>query len=253
VAVFPQQDGFSELWRKLAASRPCLTFSENPQTAQADVTCAAANWLANAWHIDVNTPAGALTFELHIAGRHNAKNALAAITCALAAGVPITAIAKGLENFEPVRGRSRTLAGNVDGHRFTLIDDTYNANPDSVKAAIEVLAELPAPRLLVLGDMGEVGDSGPQFHAEAGAHARSARIENLYTLGDLSAGATISFDGGSHFSDMDALNSKLLDDVKNFNSVLVKGSRFMRMERVVNAIQAAGLKDPIQPQGAACC
>ena len=249
VAVFPQEDDFSALWHKLAAPRPCMTFADSRQTAPADVACVATSWLNNAWLIEVVTPAGPLRCELHIAGRHNVKNALAAIACTLAAGVPIAAIAQGLEKFMPVKGRSRTVAGNVGGHQFTLIDDTYNANPDSVKAAIDVLASLPAPRLLVLGDMGEVGDSGPQFHVEAGEHARAAGIEGLCTLGNLSEQASVAFGGGSHFNDVDTLNAKLLNAVKHYNSVLVKGSRFMRMERVVNAIEAG----PQNSKEAACC
>jgi UDP-N-acetylmuramoyl-tripeptide--D-alanyl-D-alanine ligase len=89
--------------------------------------------------------------------------------CALAAGAPLDAIARGLERFAPVKGRSRALACARCGACITVVDDTYNANPDSVRAAIDVLAALPGPRLLVLGDMGEVGDQGPQFHAEVGA------------------------------------------------------------------------------------
>jgi UDP-N-acetylmuramoyl-tripeptide--D-alanyl-D-alanine ligase len=249
VAVFPQDDAFTGLWHDLAAPRPCMTFADSEQTALVDVACVAANWLNSAWRIEVKTPAGPLSCQLHIAGHHNVKNALAAITCTLAAGVPIAAIAEGLEKFLPVRGRSRTVAGKVGNHRFTLIDDTYNANPDSVKAAIDVLAALPPPRLLILGDMGEVGDSGPQFHAEAGEHAKSAGVEGLCTLGDLSERASVAFGGGSHFSDVDMLNAKLLDILKNYNSVLVKGSRFMRMERVVDAIQGHSKKST----ETACC
>ena len=249
VAVFPQDDAFSGLWHSLTAPRPCITFADGQPGALVDVATAAAHWLNGAWRIDVATPAGPLRCELHIAGRHNVKNALAAIACALAAGVPVAVIAQGLEKFEPVRGRSKAVVGSVGGHQFTLIDDTYNANPDSVKAAIDVLASLPAPRLLVLGDMGEVGDSGPQFHAEAGEHARAAGIEGLCTLGDVSERASVAFGGGSHFSEVDTLNTTLLEAIKNYNSVLVKGSRFMRMERVVNAI-AAG---PQNSKEAACC
>jgi UDP-N-acetylmuramoyl-tripeptide--D-alanyl-D-alanine ligase len=112
-------------------------------------------------------------YRLHIAGRHNVRNSQAAAACALAAGVPLRAIAQGLEGFEPVKGRSRAVTVTVGGHAITLVDDTYNANPDSVRAALDVLAELPGPRLAVLGDMGEVGTQGPQFHAEVGGHART--------------------------------------------------------------------------------
>jgi len=125
------------------------------------------------------------------------------------------------------------------GRSITLVDDTYNANPDSVQAAIHVLAALPAPRLLVLGDMGEVGDQGPQFHAEAGQLARSLGIEALFTLGELSVAANERFGAaGQHFSDSAALQAAVLAHLPAANSVLVKGSRFMKMEQVVQAITA---------------
>ena len=119
---------------------------------------------------------------------------------------------------------------------MTLIDDTYNANPDSMRAAIEVLAELPGPRLLVMGDMGEVGDQGPQFHLEAGQLARELGVEQLFTLGAQSEQAAISFQKGRHFADIAALNAAVLLEFPQLASVLVKGSRFMKMERVVQAI-----------------
>jgi UDP-N-acetylmuramoyl-tripeptide--D-alanyl-D-alanine ligase len=116
---------------------------------------------------------------------------------------------------------------------MTLVDDTYNANPDSARAAIDVLAELPGPRLLVLGDMGEVGNQGPQFHREVGDYARERRIESLFTLGEQAQGM-----GGRHFADIDALNAAVVEQLPRVASVLVKGSRFMKMERVVQAITA---------------
>jgi UDP-N-acetylmuramoyl-tripeptide--D-alanyl-D-alanine ligase len=180
---------------------------------------------------------------LHIAGRHNVKNSLAAVACALAAGVPLDAIATGLAAFEPVKGRSRALALALGGRTLTLVDDSYNANPDSVRAAIEVLATLPGPRLLVLGDMGEVGDQGPQFHAEAGRLARSLGIEALFTLGQASAAATSNFGTGQHFADIDALQAAVRAALARTGSVLVKGSRFMKMERVVAAITDYALQD----------
>src|SRR5207253_2788770 len=164
-------------------------------------------------------------FPPHIAGRHNVVNALAAAACALASGAPLAAIAQGLGAFEPVKGRSRAIAVPLHGRTLTLVDDSYNANPDSVRAAIDVLAELPGPRLLVAGDMGEVGTQGPEFHAEVGDYARQRGIEQLFTLGELAAGMK-----GRHFADVDALNAAVLAELPNMRSVLVKGSRFMKME-----------------------
>jgi len=150
------------------------------------------------------------------------------------------AVAQGLRAFAPVAGRSRALALTCQGRSVTVVDDCYNANPDSMHAAIEVLAELPAPRWLVLGDMGEVGSQGPQFHAEAGAHARSRGIERLLALGPLSAHAAQAFGpGAQHFDDKDALLAAVRAALPEAGSVLVKGSRFMKMEQAVQALQEA--------------
>lgn len=233
-AVFPADDAYTPVWRTLAGARKVMTFS---LSGPADVT-AQANWDGECWQVEARTPAGPLVFALHIAGRHNVKNALAAVACALAAGVPLPSIAQGLSSFSPVKGRSRAIAVRFADRALTLVDDTYNANPDSMRAAIEVLAELPAPRLLVMGDMGEVGDQGPQFHEEAGQHARAMGIENLFTLGIQAQGATQAFGAGRHFKDMASLVAAVLAELPHAGSVLVKGSRFMKMEQVVQAIAA---------------
>jgi UDP-N-acetylmuramoyl-tripeptide--D-alanyl-D-alanine ligase len=138
----------------------------------------------------------------------------------------------------PVKGRSRAVAVNLPGRVLTLVDDSYNANPDSMRAALEVLAELPGPRLMVMGDMGEVGDQGPQFHDEAGRHARALGIEKLFTLGEQSKQAAAGFGGAQIFGGMDELAAAVLAELPHTGSVLVKGSRFMKMERVVQAITA---------------
>ena len=233
VAVFPAQDVYTELWKKLAGARRVLTFG----FTQGDVQAHDIAWINGAWSFQLTTVRAALTCRLNIAGRHNILNALAATACALAAGMSLAAIVKGLENFEPVKGRSKSSEWQIESHTFTLVDDTYNANPDSVRAAIEVLAELPAPRLLVLGDMGEVGQQGPEFHQEVGAFAKASGIEALFTLGDLCVHSSQAFEGAHHFSDMDNLQQTVLAQISTYNSVLVKGSRFMKMERVVDALR----------------
>jgi len=231
VAVFPAGDPFTMLWTALADARPCMSFGD--RDADADVRLVDAQWQQGHWQVQAETPAGPVAFGLQVAGRHNVRNALAAAACALAAGVPLQAIAAGLQAFEPVKGRSRALAVTLAGRTLTVIDDSYNANPDSVRAAIDVLAELPGPRLLVLGDMGEVGNQGPAFHAEVGGYARQRGIEQLFTLGGQAAGMK-----GRHFADIEALNAAVLQALAQAESVLVKGSRFMKMERVVEAIAA---------------
>ena len=229
VAVFPAADAYTPLWRELAGASHCMTFG----AAGADVALVDAQWQQGRWQVQAHTPAGALAFSLQVAGRHNVVNALAAAACALAVGTPLATIAQGLAAFEPVKGRSRAFALDLGGRSLTVIDDTYNANPDSVRAAIDVLAELPGPQLLVLGDMGEVGDQGPQFHTEVGDYARQRGIAQLLTLGAQSQAM-----GGLHFADIDSLQQAVRERLPSVASVLVKGSRFMKMERVVDAITA---------------
>jgi len=236
VAVFPAHDAYSPLWKTLAGSRACLRFS---MTGEAEVQLLKADWLSDHWAVEVQTPAGVLRMQLHIAGRHNVGNALAATACALAAGVPLEVIAQGLSSFEPVKGRSRAFGIQCQGRHITVVDDTYNANPDSVRAAIDVLAELSAPRLLVLGDMGEVGTQGPEFHQEVGLHAAQQGIDHVLCLGDLAAHTAKACGAhAQHMNDIDSLNQRVMQHLPTLGSVLVKGSRFMKMERVIEAINA---------------
>ncbi len=254
VAVFPHDDAFTPLWRELAGSVPsrrCLTFGE---AAGADVSLASAEWTGDGWQTGIRTSQGTLHCRLHIAGRHNLRNALAACACTLAAGVPLETIARGLDAFRPVKGRSQTHALQLpNGRGLTVIDDSYNANPDSMRAAIEVLAGLPGPRLLVIADMGEVGDQGQQFHAEIGAFARVCGIELLYALGPQSTHGVAAYlkQAGApgqahHFETIEALEAAVCERAPQCASVLVKGSRFMQMERVVQVLIAWA---PSQQQG----
>ena len=242
VAVFPADDAFSLLWLEMTGARAHMSFAIKHQEADdlqgADVYCAPPVWTGEAWAVRVRTPVGTLGYRLHVAGLHNVKNSLAAVACTLAAGVPLAYIARGLEAFEPVKGRSRALSVALHSHTLTLVDDSYNANPDSVRAAIDVLAGLPGPRLLVLGDMGEVGNEGAKFHAEVVAYAQACGIETLYGLGEQMALAIQSVRAGQHFADIDALNAAVRASLPDLASVLVKGSRFMKMERVVQTISA---------------
>ena len=241
VAVFPSDDEHTPIWRSLADQRTQLTFSDSD--AAADVHATQVEWRDGAWAVHMVTPAGERDCALHIAGRHNVRNALAATACALAAGVALDVIVHGLSVFEPVGGRSRALALNLPEGRVTLVDDTYNANPDSVVAAIRVLAELPAPRLLVLGDMGEVGEQGLAFHLEVLRLALDSGIDAVHLAGDWmqQAAQVLTAEGAQglrHWDDVDALAAFVGSAIASQRSVLVKGSRFMRMERIVKAAQA---------------
>ncbi len=255
VAVFPADDEYAPLWHQLAGTRPTLTFALR---GNADVT-ADAEWAHDPgnphWSLMLHTPAGFAAVQLRIAGWHNVKNALAVTACALAAGCPLDAIVRGLEAFEPVKGRSQLKQARVQGVPVTLVDDTYNANPDSARAAVEVLASLSGPRWLVLGDMGEVGDQGPAFHREVGAYARTHGIDTLWTAGTISRYSADAF-GGEHSGHARHFNTvaELLAALKvapECASVLVKGSRFMKMEQVVAALTntSAQAATESNPQG----
>ncbi|HOX88081.1 MAG TPA: UDP-N-acetylmuramoyl-tripeptide--D-alanyl-D-alanine ligase [Burkholderiaceae bacterium] len=229
-AVFPADDACAPIWRQLAGTRRVVDFA---RAAYAMVT-ATVRPDGQGTRLALATPAGELALSLAVSGAHNVHNALAAAAAALAIGVPNKAIAAGLASFRPVSGRGvrlTTRAGAV------LVDDSYNANPDSVRAAIDLLASLPAPRVLILGDMGEVGSQGPAFHREIGAHARAMGIEQLLATGPLMGEAVAAFGpGAEHHADFDALLAAASKAAATAGSVLVKGSRFMRMERVVAAL-----------------
>ena len=241
VAVFPSDDAHTPIWRGLAGQRRQLSFSDTDE--KADVHATQALWADGAWAVHMVTPEGERDCRLAIAGRHNVRNALAATACALAAGVPLDVIVHGLSVFEPVGGRSRALTVRLASGPVTLVDDTYNANPDSVMAAIQVLAELPGPRCLVLGDMGEVGEQGLAFHLEVLRHADACGIEQVHVAGDWMRQATevLAQEGARaprFWADVDALTHTVCNTLGAQKSVLVKGSRFMQMERVVKAAQA---------------
>ncbi len=260
VAVFPADDAYTPVWQELANGYGKQTFATREAgAADADAGAdgaamtGAAHWAAEPsphWVIALRTQQGQAQVKLKMAGAHNVRNALAAAAAALGAGVPLAVIAQGLSAFEPVKGRSQLRRIDIEGRAVTLVDDSYNANPDSVRAAIDMLAGLPGPHWLVLGDMGEVGTQGPLFHREVGAYARERGIEHFWTAGTLCAHAAQAYDaarvGGSdgsggpahparHFDSAQAIVAALpsLGQAPAAASVLVKGSRFMKMEQVI--------------------
>jgi UDP-N-acetylmuramoyl-tripeptide--D-alanyl-D-alanine ligase len=228
IAVLNADDGCAAIFRGAAGARRIVDFGLE---REAVVTGGyALKGLTS--DIAVSTPAGEARATLAIPGLHNVRNALAAAASAHAAGIPAEAIGRGLAAFRPYTGR---LQVKRTAHGATLIDDSYNANPDSVRAAIDVLAACPAPTVLALGDMGEVGEQGPAFHREVGAYAKSRGIGALYALGAASREAARAFGAGAqHFESPEALVAAL----PRAATVLVKGSRFMKMERVVAALTA---------------
>lgn len=251
IAVFPADDAYTAVWQDLVGQRTCIRFSMQAKNSDAEVRLQNAHWEKDHWIIQAHTPAGELKAQLHIAGRHNVGNALAATAAALAAGVSLQHIANGLSQFAPVKGRSRAFQVMCGQRLIAGVDDSYNANPDSVRAAIDVLAELPAPRVLVLGDMGEVGDQGQEFHQEVGRYAQEKNLDHVLCLGDLSRHTQqAAGEIAEYFDDIDALNRRMLGLLPSISSFLVKGSRFMKMERVIQAVEAA---TQAQKETPPCC
>ena len=231
-AILNADDPRVATWRDVARNRggAIVTFAlDHP----ADVTGRHAAHPEGTM-LELVSPVGDANVLLRVPGRHMAQNALAAAATAHAARLPLAAIVQGLEAFRPVRGR---LVASTTPGGIAVIDDSYNANPDSVRAAIDVLAGRQAPRWLVLGDMGEVGDEGPAFHREVGMHARDAGIERLFTAGALARESADAFGvRASHFASVDDLATSVQAAAHAGVTVLIKGSRFMRMERVVAAL-----------------
>jgi UDP-N-acetylmuramoyl-tripeptide--D-alanyl-D-alanine ligase len=231
IAVINADDVHAAVWRVAAGHREVRDFGFD-QKAAVSATCELQTASAL---LAVRTPEAVATLNLPVAGEHNARNALAAIAAATAAGATLESCVRALSGFAAVKGRlqiKRSRQGAV------LIDDTYNANPDSVRAAIDVLARTPGRKLLVLGDMGEVGDQGRDFHTEIGMYAHECGIDALYGLGELAAHAVRAFgEGARHYAAIETLLVDVGAALGPQATVLVKGSRFMQMERVVRSFE----------------
>jgi UDP-N-acetylmuramoyl-tripeptide--D-alanyl-D-alanine ligase len=233
IAVVNADEAFAPLWRGLNPRRRIIEFGLD---APAEVT---GRYRGHALHSEIvlRTPSGAAAFELQAPGVHNVRNALAAAAVAVALEVPADTIARGLASFGGFEGRMQRRQA-ING--AVLIDDTYNANPDSMRAAIAVLAQVPGKRVLVLGDMAELGNLAPELHAQVGQAARDSGIERLLTLGEFAQYTCAAFGrGGQHFSRIEDLLAALELELDADTTMLVKGSRSMRMERVVQAFEVA--------------
>jgi len=247
VAVIDTGSEFAPLWQAQAGSHRRFGFS---MQGVAEVSASAIPE-GLGMRMEISTPSGIARIFLQAAGMHNAHNAAAAAALCLAAGCSLAAVEQGLSAFAGVKGRLQKKQGE---NGALLIDDTYNANPDSVRAAIDVLAALQdkRPRILVLGDMGETGSAAVSYHYEVGDYARQQGIDRLLALGELTPHAVAAFGAGaSHFATPEALAADLKSVWLPDAAVLVKGSRFMRMERVVSLLEAPAENQP--NQGAAKC
>jgi UDP-N-acetylmuramoyl-tripeptide--D-alanyl-D-alanine ligase len=240
VLVVPGDSPFAPRWRELAKGRRVSTFAmDEPASLSGCTDRVQTQWGEEGLRTRFCALAGGeiLDLELKLAGVHNVRNALAAAAVALALGVSTQAIAQGLLALEPVKGRLYPRRAGA----LRVLDDTYNANPDSVAAAVAVLCSLPARRWLALGDLGELGPQSLALHRELGAQARAAGVDRLVAVGPQSAESVAAFGpGGRHFADQEALVEHLRGAMGEGDTVLVKGSRTARMERVVQALCGEG-------------
>ena len=233
IAVINADDAYAPMWRELNTGREVLDFS---LTHVARVSGRYA-LLASGAQMEIELPDATLGVRLQVPGLHNVRNALAASAAALAANVGFHAIAEGLGVFQGVPGRLQTKAVL---HGATLIDDTYNANPGSVRAAIDVLADASGEKILVLGDMGELGADSAKLHDEIGGYAKEKGIDALFCLGEMSRHTVQAFGAHAwHFERIQELLADLENRLGPSVTVLVKGSRFMEMERVVKSFEVA--------------
>lgn len=230
-AVINADDAQADRWMQLSSGHRQITFG-----LQSGEICARdVEWIEAGTRFVLVTPSGDALIELPVPGLHNVKNALAAAAVAYELNVPIATIAQGLSGYQGVKGRLEVKRA-FNGAR--LIDDTYNANPDSMRAAVDVLVAQSGKKMLVLGDMGEVGSDAPQRHAELGAYAKEKGVDALYVLGENMAQAVRTFgEAARHFASHEALATALRTELPVDAVVLVKGSRFMQMERVVKILQ----------------
>nr|WP_226409353.1 UDP-N-acetylmuramoyl-tripeptide--D-alanyl-D-alanine ligase [Dechloromonas denitrificans] len=232
VAVINADDAYAALWRAMAGEHAVRTFGiDHPADVYGKVS---QHGLETS--LELIALEGSATIRLRIPGRHNAGNAVAAAAACLAAGIPLAAVVAGLESFTGVKGRLQRRAGKKGAE---ILDDTYNANPDSVRAGIDVLAATIGRKLLVLGDMGEIGEASAQYHDEIGGYAKSQGIDRLFALGDAAQTAVRNFgEGARHYCNVDKLIAAVDKELGEETTVLVKGSRFMKMERVADALAA---------------
>ncbi len=234
VAVINIDDLFSDYWIGLNKKHQMLTFGLHKT---ADVS-AKIGYAETGQQLELHTPKGKLDVKLNLIGMHNVMNALAASAAALAVNTPLEHIKAGLEMMHAVNGRMQSKEGL---RHARIIDDTYNANPGSLQAALNVLSALPGARWLALGDMGELGEGSERIHSDAGMVIKAASVDRLYTLGELAARAAETYGPAARrFSSHEAMIDELRIELKEDVTLLVKGSRRSRMDKIVTALTLNG-------------
>lgn len=234
-AIINLDEPFADTWLPVLPCEHVITFATEKEAV---VSAGAITMQAPMQtHFDLHTPSGSIPITLPLLGQHHVYNALAAASIALACDVPLEAIQAGLASLTPVAGRMQVRAGKSES---TVIDDTYNANPGSMTAAIDALSQFPGQRLFVMGDMGELGEKAAHYHRQVGLYARKKGIDKFLSCGELSAQASEAFGlGGQHYSDQSSLIEAILPELNAELTCVVKGSRSSAMDNVVQAIVAA--------------
>lgn len=233
VAVINADDAFAGLWEDMADGRQILHFGlDSRAEVRAEILPPSGTYGNTRFRLI--SAEKSIEVQLKLLGRHNVMNALAASACAFAVGIPLHVIRDGLEAMMPVCGRLQQRPGT---HNSLLLDDSYNANPVSLKSALDVLVEFPGRHWLVLGDMGELGDQSEEYHRLAGRMAREKNIDRLYTLGELTLDTHTAFgENGRHYDEADSLIENLSEELAEDVTVLIKGSRAMHLEYVVSSL-----------------
>jgi len=240
VAVINQNDRYADVWRDLAKAHKIITFSlDEAADVTADASRIRVKFDASGFHTTFELQLGRQVYpvSLALAGQHNVMNALAAAAVAYALDIAPVNIVSGLQQMAPVAGRLQPSLGQCGAR---LINDTYNANPASLAVALDVLMQCQGEHWFILGDMGELGEDAQAVHADMGRLIQDKGVDRLWTVGTLTQATSAAFgEGACHFTDKQALIIALTSALNSGVVMLVKGSRLMRMEIVVQAMQAS--------------
>jgi UDP-N-acetylmuramoyl-tripeptide--D-alanyl-D-alanine ligase len=233
IAIINADDKYSKYWKDVASKYKQISFGiEN----KADITASEISFDVTNGRTSfvINFPEKIISTSIPLSGVHNVQNSIAAAACCIAAGIPVLDIIKGLENIEPISGRMQLIT-TKNGIR--ILNDTYNANPASLNAGLQVLSNYIGIRWLILGDMRELGKNSAEYHRQAGENAREFGVQRLYALGDLSQYALEGFGNGAfHFSNAEDLISAVKQNISSEITIMVKGSRSMGMEKIVTSL-----------------
>jgi UDP-N-acetylmuramoyl-tripeptide--D-alanyl-D-alanine ligase len=235
IAVLNKEDDFYPLWQELAETRKIISFGF---ASDADVSAAEINSrIENKQFVTsfvLVTAQQTIPVSLKLAGQHNVKNALAAAAACLAVGIELKQIKQGLESLNPVTGRLQPWVGHLGN---IIIDDSYNANPASLKAALEVLSQCPGESWLILGAFGELGEDSLSIHEQIGEMCKAYNVKRLFAVGENARHTVKSFGSGAKFfSNQDDLIAQLKPLLTGCETLLIKGSRSQRMENIAASL-----------------